>query len=65
MKSEHSLREISDPGIQVVDAFYHRIEGYHIAGNLLIFASDYQSLKKTATVYSISSKINSVLSTKS
>lgn len=46
MKSEHSLREISDPAIQVVDTFYHRIEGYHIAGNLLIFASDYQSLKK-------------------
>ena len=44
--SEHSLRELSDPGIQVVDTFYHRIEGYHIAGNLLIFASDYQSLKK-------------------
>ena len=38
MKSEHSLRELSDPGIQVVDTFYHRIEGYHIAGNLLIFA---------------------------
>ena len=46
MKSEHSLRELSDPGIQVVDTFYHRIEGYHIAGNLLIFASDYQSLRK-------------------
>ena len=46
MKSEHSLRELSDPGIQIVDTFYHRIEGYHIAGNLLIFASDYQSLKK-------------------
>ena len=29
-----------------VDTFYHRIEGYHIAGNLLIFASDYQSLRK-------------------
>ena len=46
MKSEHSLREVSDPGIQVVDTFYHRVEGYRIAGNLLIFASDYQSLKK-------------------
>ena len=46
MKSEHSLRELSDPGIQVVDTFYHRIEGYHITGNLLIFASYYQSLKK-------------------
>lgn len=46
MKSEHSLREINDPAIQVVDAFYHRIEGFHIAGNLLIFASDYQSLKQ-------------------
>lgn len=46
MKSEHSLREISDPAIQVVDTFYHRIEGYPIAGNLLLFASDYQNLKK-------------------
>ena len=27
MKAEHSLREISDPAIQVVDTFYHRIEG--------------------------------------
>ena len=26
MKAEHSLREISDPAIQVVDTFYHRIE---------------------------------------
>lgn len=46
MKAEHSLREISDPAIQVVDTFYHRIEKYRIAGNLLIFASDYQNLKK-------------------
>ena len=46
MKAEHSLREISDPAIQVVDTFYHRIEGYRIAGNLLMFASDYQNLKK-------------------
>lgn len=46
MKSAHSLREVSDPAIQVVDTFYHRIEGYHIAGNLLLFASDYQNLKK-------------------
>ncbi len=46
LKSEHSLREMSDPAIQVVDTFYHRIEGYPIAGNLLIFASDYQNLKK-------------------
>lgn len=46
MKSEHSLREINDPSIQVVDTFYHRIEEYPIAGNLLIFASDYQNLKK-------------------
>lgn len=45
MKSEHSLREISDPGVQIVDTFYHRIENFHIAGNLLIFASDYQTLK--------------------
>lgn len=47
---KHEVRtqptELSDPGIQVVDTFYHRIEGYHIAGNLLIFASDYQSLRK-------------------
>lgn len=46
MKSEFSLRESGDPAIQVVDAFYHRIENYPIAGNLLIFASDYQDLKK-------------------
>lgn len=45
-KATHSLREISDPAIQVVDTFYHRIEGYPIAGNLLLFASDYQNLKR-------------------
>ena len=27
MKAEHSLRESSVPAIQVVDTFYHRIEG--------------------------------------
>lgn len=46
MKSAHSLRETSDPAIQVVDTFYHRIEGYRIAGNLLLFASDYQNLRR-------------------
>lgn len=46
MKSEHSLREIKDPALQIVDTFYHQIEGYPVAGNLLIFASDYQGLRK-------------------
>lgn len=46
MKAAHSLHEISDPAIQVVDTFYHRVQGYHIAGNLLLFASDYQNLKR-------------------
>lgn len=46
MKSEHSLRETKDPALQIVDTFYHQIERYPVAGNLLIFASDYQSLQK-------------------
>lgn len=46
MKSAHSLQEVSDAAIQVVDTFYHRVERYPIAGNLLLFASDYQNLKR-------------------
>lgn len=46
LQSEHSLREIKDPALQVVETFYHQIEGYPVAGNLLLFASDYQSLRK-------------------
>ncbi|MCQ5039433.1 ATPase, partial [Bacteroides fragilis] len=46
MKSEHSLRETKDTALQIVDTFYHQIERYPVAVNLLIFASDYQSLQK-------------------
>ena len=46
MKSENSLRETKDPALQIVDTFYHQIERYPVAGNLLIFASVYQSLQK-------------------
>ena len=40
------MRETKDTALQIVDTFYHQIERYPVAGNLLIFASDYQSLQK-------------------
>lgn len=63
MKSEHSLRETKDPALQIVDTFYHQIERYPVAGNLLIFASDYQSLQKDTQNYFTFKEINIVLLT--
>lgn len=63
MKSEHSLRETKDTALQIVDTFYHQIERYPVAGNLLIFASDYQSLQKILKNYFTFKEINIVLLT--
>lgn len=42
--SEHSLREINDPGIQIIDTYYYQIETNRMRERLLIFAADYQRL---------------------
>ena len=37
--SEHSLREVNDPGIQVIDTYYYQVEGVRMKERLLIFCS--------------------------
>lgn len=49
--SEHSLRELNDPGIQVVDTYYYQIEGVRMKERLLLFAADYQRLDKTGKLF--------------
>jgi MoxR-like ATPase len=49
--SEHSLREVNDPGIQIVDTYYYQIEGVRMKERLLIFAADYQHLDKTGKLF--------------
>ena len=49
--SEHSLRELNDPGIRVVDTYYYQIEGVRMKERLLIFAADYQRLDKTGKLF--------------
>lgn len=34
--SEHSLREVNDPGIQVIDTYYYQVEGVRMKERLLI-----------------------------
>lgn len=49
--SEHSLREVNDPGIQVVDTYYYQVEGVRMKERLLIFAADYQHLDQTGKLF--------------
>lgn len=49
--SEHSLRELNDPGIEIVDTYYYQIEGVRMKERLLIFAADYQRLDKTGKLF--------------
>ncbi len=49
--SEHSLREMNDPGIEIVDTYYYQIEGVRMKERLLIFAADYQRLDKTGKLF--------------
>ena len=49
--SENSLRENIDPGIVLIDTFYHQIEGVRLRERLLIFASDYQHLDDTGKLF--------------
>lgn len=43
----HSLREWNDPGIEVVDTYYHQVEGVRMKERLLLFATDYRQLDTT------------------
>ena len=49
--SEHSLREVNDPGIQVIDTYYYQVEGVRMKERLLIFAADYQHLDQTGKLF--------------
>lgn len=49
--SQHSLRELNDPGIEVVDTYYYRIVGVRMKERLLIFAADYRQLDTTGKVF--------------
>ena len=49
--SSHGLRELNDPGIEVVDTYYYQIEGVRMKERLLIFAADYQHLDKTGKLF--------------
>ena len=51
LSSENSLREVFDPGIQLVDTYYYQIEGVRMRERLLIFASDYQQLDETGKLF--------------
>lgn len=63
MKSEHSLRETKDPALQIVDTFYHQIERYPVAGNLLILLPTTKVYKKILKNYFTFKEINIVLLT--
>lgn len=49
--SEHSLREVDDPGIETVDTYYYRVEGVRMKERLLIFAADYRQLDRTGKLF--------------
>lgn len=49
--SAHSLREVNDPGIEVVDNYYYKVEGVRMKERLLIFVADYQKLSKDGSLF--------------
>lgn len=49
--SDHSLRELNDPGIEIVDTYYYQIEGVRMKERLLIFAADYQRLDHSGKLF--------------
>ncbi len=44
LSSAAAVHENRDPGLLLVDSYYHQIDKVRLAGRLLMFASDYQSL---------------------
>lgn len=51
LSSSAAIRENQDPGLQLVDSYYYQIERVRLAGKLLMFASDYQSLDDTGKLF--------------
>lgn len=48
---EGTVRENHDPGLTLVDSYYYQIERVRLAGRLLMFASDFQSLDDTGKLF--------------
>lgn len=46
-----TVRESHDPGLMLVDSYYYQIERVRLAGRLLMFASDFQSLDDTGKLF--------------
>lgn len=49
--AEGTVRENHDPGLTLVDSYYYQIERVRLAGRLLMFASDFQSLDDTGKLF--------------
>lgn len=44
LASHHSVREMDDPGIELIDSYYYQVEGVRMKERLLLFAADYRQL---------------------
>lgn len=51
LMAEGTVRENHDPGLTLVDSYYYQIERVRLAGRLLMFASDFQSLDDTGKLF--------------
>ena len=51
LSSFHAVSEAFDPGLELIDSYYHRVEGVRMRERLLIFASDYQQLDQTGQLF--------------
>lgn len=51
LSSVVALNEKQDPGLLLVDSYYYQITQVRLAGRLLMFASDYQSLDHTGKLF--------------
>lgn len=51
LMAEGTIRENHDPGLTLVDSYYYQIERVRLAGRLLMFASDFQSLDDTGKLF--------------
>ena len=51
LMAEGTVRENHDPGLTLVDSYYYQIERVRLAGRLLMFASNFQSLDDTGKLF--------------
>ena len=51
LMAEGTVRENHDLGLTLVDSYYYQIERVRLAGRLLMFASDFQSLDDTGKLF--------------